>query len=94
MPPEHRGDAFTERDDGLLLDMVLAAEDALTFTIDMSAADFASSRLHQNAVIRSLEIIGEAASRVSATAREACPQIPWREIIGMRHAAKAGTGPT
>jgi len=37
------------------------------------------------AIIRTLEIIGEAASRVSTKTRETYPQIAWRQIIGMRN---------
>lgn len=44
-----------------------------------------ASRLHQNAVIRSLEVIGEAAGKVSPATQADHPEIPWREIIGMRH---------
>jgi uncharacterized protein with HEPN domain len=33
---------------------------------------------------RPLEVLGEAAGRVSATTRDAHPEIPWREITGMR----------
>jgi uncharacterized protein with HEPN domain len=42
----------------------------------MDEASFQGSRLHQNAVIRSLEVIGEAAGRVSARERAAHPEIP------------------
>lgn len=35
--------------------------------------------------MKSLEVIGEAARRISATAREMHPEIPWAEIIGMRN---------
>jgi uncharacterized protein with HEPN domain len=44
-----------------------------------------ASRLHQNAVIRSLEVIGEAAGKISSQTRSLHPNIPWREIVGMRH---------
>jgi len=54
-----------ERDAALLLDMLLAARDAKSFVAGLSEAAFVASRLHQNAVIRSLEIIGEAAGKVS-----------------------------
>jgi uncharacterized protein with HEPN domain len=37
------------------------------------------------AVVRGLEIIGEAASQVSEATRQACPDIPWPLIVGMRH---------
>ena len=39
----------------------------------------------ESAVIRKLEIIGEAAARVSAGLRDAHPEIPWRAVIGMRN---------
>ena len=75
----------TAGDASLLLDMKLAAEDAREFLQGLDEAAFRASRLHQNAVIRSLEVIGEAAGKVSSATRQANPAIPWREIIGMRH---------
>jgi uncharacterized protein with HEPN domain len=38
----------------------------------------------QDAVVRNLEIVGEAAKRVSPDLRERAPGIPWREMAGMR----------
>ena len=76
---------LSERDLALLLDMRLAAEDALSFVQEMDEPGFLASRLHQYAVIRSLEIIGEAAGKVSDTARAGLPGVAWREMIGMRH---------
>lgn len=37
------------------------------------------------AIVRWLEIVGEAASNVSEATRAAHPEIPWREIVGMRN---------
>jgi uncharacterized protein with HEPN domain len=74
-----------EKDAALLLDMLLAARDARGFVADLTEAAFRASRLHQNAVIRSLEVIGEAAGKVSLPTRSANPDIPWREVTGMRH---------
>ncbi len=54
-----------ERDAALLLDMLLSASDARRFIADLDYEAFRASRLHQNAVIRSLEVIGEAAGKVS-----------------------------
>ena len=73
------------RDEAYLLDMLLAARDARPFVSGLDEAAFRASRLHQNAVIRSLEIIGEAAGKVSPATQAARPEIPWREITGMRH---------
>jgi uncharacterized protein with HEPN domain len=38
----------------------------------------------QDAVVRNLEIVGEAAKRVSPSLREWAPGVPWREMAGMR----------
>jgi uncharacterized protein with HEPN domain len=78
-------DATQQRDTALLLDMLLAAQDARGFIADITEARFTASRLHQNAVIRSLEVVGEAAGKVSAETRDGHPEIPWRNITGMRH---------
>jgi uncharacterized protein with HEPN domain len=80
------------RDAALLLDMLLAARDAQSFVEGLDEAAFRASRLHQNAVIRSLEVIGEAAGKVSADTQAAHPQIPWRDITGMRHRLIHGYG--
>ena len=73
------------RDAALLLDMVLAAEDALAFVAGLDQSAFLHSGLHQSAIIRKLEVIGEAGSRVSKYFCSAHPEIPWREITGLRH---------
>lgn len=74
-----------ERDIALLLDMMLAARDARNFIKGFDFSDFQESRLHQNAVIRSIEVIGEAAGKVSPEFCSEHMDIPWREITGMRH---------
>jgi uncharacterized protein with HEPN domain len=43
-----------------------------------------SSDVLQDAVVRNLEIIGEATKRLSDRCRQCHPQIPWREMAGMR----------
>jgi uncharacterized protein with HEPN domain len=74
-----------DRDAALLLDMLLAAQDAQGFIAGLGKDAFLESRLHQSAVIRALEIIGEAANNVSPATQAEYPEIPWREITGMRH---------
>lgn len=73
------------RDDAYLLDMLIAARDAMSFLKELSAEQFVASRIHQQAVMKALETIGEAAARVSEPTRAAHSELPWREIIGMRH---------
>ena len=73
------------RDDALVLDIILAAEDAQNFVRDMDFTAFETSRLHQNAVIRSLEVVGEAAGKLSTEFKSSYPNLPWRNIISMRN---------
>lgn len=48
-------------------------------------ADLDSDRQFNLALVRLIEIVGEAANRVSETGQVALPEIPWRAIIGMRN---------
>ncbi|MBN1444105.1 MAG: DUF86 domain-containing protein, partial [Planctomycetes bacterium] len=72
-------------DEILLFDMLLAAREAIDFLIDVSLEDFERDRMRQLAVIKSIETIGEAAAGISDAFRRAHPEIPWREIVGMRN---------
>jgi uncharacterized protein with HEPN domain len=47
--------------------------------------EFRRRRLTQDAVVRQLEIIGEASRNLSDAFREAHPQVPWRDIVAMRN---------
>lgn len=45
---------------------------------------FLASRLQQDAVLRNLEVVGEAVKRLSPEVRARAPNTPWRRIAGMR----------
>lgn len=47
--------------------------------------EFERDHITQLAILKGVEIVGEAASRVSADTKEAHPEIPWPEIIGLRN---------
>ena len=51
----------------------------------ISRDEFLKQSMIQDAVIRQLEIIGEAAKRISDSERNKAPQIPWNSIAGMRN---------
>ena len=65
-------------------DMIAALQRAREFTGGMTLAEFAGDEKTLYAVIRALEIAGEAAKRVPETVRTAHPEIPWRSLAGMR----------
>lgn len=65
--------------------MVEAAEDALSFIRGRDPGDLEKDRMLAFALARAVEIVGEAASHVSARARAAVPGIPWSAVVGMRN---------
>ena len=66
-------------------DMRLHAERARKFLATRSLEEFQSDDLVQSAVVRCVEVIGEAARLVSEETRLRAPAIPWPLIVGMRH---------
>jgi uncharacterized protein with HEPN domain len=45
---------------------------------------FRADRMQQDAIIRKLEVIGEAVKHLSVPTRDRQPQIPWKQVAGMR----------
>lgn len=68
-----------------LRDMLDYALRAMEHVEGIAEPDFRRSRLHQDAVIRALSMVGEAANAVSPACRLAHPDLPWRLMTGMRH---------
>ena len=68
------------RDAAYVQDILHASKAALSFIADSTESQFFSSELHQSAVIRQFEIIGEAAKKVSEETRAANPEIPWKKM--------------
>ena len=64
-------------------------EDAIirieTYTAGMDAPGFQHNAMARDAVLRQLEIIGEAARHVSEAEREKYPRVDWPRIVGMRN---------
>jgi uncharacterized protein with HEPN domain len=65
--------------------MVDAARSAQRFLSGRQRADLDGDEMLRFAVVRAIEIIGEAASRVSHAARAELPAVPWPAVIGMRN---------
>jgi uncharacterized protein with HEPN domain len=68
---------------GRLQDMLQSAHEAMDLSQGRRRADLDHDRLFALAVARLLEIIGEAAARISPAFRERHPGVPWIAIIGL-----------
>jgi uncharacterized protein with HEPN domain len=73
-----------ERDKAYLWDMREAARDCEDFTRNATYDEFCTNRMMHSAVERRLEILGEAAGKISDPFQSLHPEIPWKEIKGIR----------
>jgi uncharacterized protein with HEPN domain len=73
------------RDRQYLRDILEAAKLARSYVAEKTLDEFLADTQCQDAVIRRLEIVGEAARRLSDSTRSARPDLPWRKMIGMRN---------
>jgi len=73
------------RDAAYLWDMMDAARKVVDFTQGITFAEYLENQMLQYAVERAIEIIGEAANRISPTFHQAHPEVPWRKIVGQRN---------
>ncbi len=75
------------RDVAWVLDMLLASRKAVEYAQELTEERFLSSPLHQDAILRQLTVLGEAAKRVSSKFRDGHPEVPWKKIAGFRDVA-------
>ena len=73
------------RDDACVLDMLIAARKIRAFTDGVTLDRFLRDELMQHGIMRLIEILGEAARHLSDDFKTTHPDIPWRQIIGMRN---------
>jgi uncharacterized protein with HEPN domain len=73
------------RDEAHLLDILIAARKAMQFVGGIDRKQFEENELVQNAVMRPLEIIGEASAKISKDFRKSHTEIPWKEMAGLRN---------
>jgi uncharacterized protein with HEPN domain len=77
---------MSPRDDSLrVADMLAAARDARTFVAGRKESDLAGDRQLTLALLKCVEIVGEAAARVGQETRSKYPGVPWAHIVGMRN---------
>jgi uncharacterized protein with HEPN domain len=72
-------------DDARLRHMLDYSREAVLLASQRKRADLEADRLLQLALVRLVEIVGEAAGHVSSDTRQRCSQVPWPQISGMRN---------
>ena len=72
-------------DEERLRHMLDAAKESISFVEGHTRGDLDDNRQLALALVKEIEIIGEAAFRMSESIKGELQQIPWSEIIGMRH---------
>ena len=74
----------TWRDDAWLVDILKAAQRIQEYAHGLDRDSFLAHPLRQDAILRQLTIIGEAAKRLSPEFRSSRSEIPWRDVAGFR----------
>ncbi|MFA5771844.1 MAG: HepT-like ribonuclease domain-containing protein [Thermoplasmata archaeon] len=75
----HRDDAIRVRH------MLDAAKEAMLFAKNKKRKDLDNDRMLVLSVIKSIEIIGEAAAKVTNETKDRCTEVPWSNIVAMRN---------
>ena len=65
--------------------MIEAADEAISFAQGRNRGDLNKDRMLTVALMREIEVVGEAASKISEDFKRLHPEIPWALIIGMRN---------
>lgn len=73
------------RDKERLIHIIEAIDNIFEFTEGCSIDDFKSNKMLKFAVIKNLEIIGEASNLITNKTKDTNPQIDWKATIGLRH---------
>ena len=68
-----------------IVDMIEFAERVLAYTKGVDQDTLVADPLRYDAVLRNLELIGEAATHIPSHVRAAHPDVPWRAIVGLRN---------
>ncbi len=74
-----------QRDKAYLFDIIDSAKLAVQYLSNISYEDFSLNTSIQDAVIRRIEIIGEASNRISKESKSRYNDLPWKEMKGMRN---------
>ena len=73
------------RDKSSLIDILNSCESIERFIRNKTNSDFYNDEMMQEAVIRKIEIIGEASNRISEDLKNRFPDLPWKKMKAMRN---------
>jgi len=76
---------MSEADRIRLWHMIEAAEQAGRFVAGRTRDDLDTDPMLLFALVRAIEVVGEAASQISPETRQVSPEVPWKAIVGMRN---------
>jgi len=66
-------------------DMLEFTETALAYADGKTDAELEAERMRWDAILRNLELLGEAANRVPPRLQALCPEVPWRTLVAVRN---------
>ena len=72
-------------DQNRILHMIDSAREALSFAQNRSCTDLDDDRMFALALVKCIEIVGEAAAGLGPMTRSQNPEIPWNDIVGMKN---------
>ncbi|MDO8467832.1 MAG: DUF86 domain-containing protein [Nanoarchaeota archaeon] len=76
---------MTEKEDIIFVKHILDSTNAIKeFSVNLSKEELSSNRLKQNAIVREIEIIGEASKNISNKTKDMHQEVKWKEIVGTR----------
>ena len=82
---------MSERDETLYVeDMLEFCARAISYAAPLTAATLTDDTMRYDAILRNIELIGEASTHVSQPARALAPEVRWREIAGVRNRVAHG----
>src|SRR6266446_988496 len=75
----------SKRDPRVYLQDILSAIEKIAIYSTKGKEGFFTDSLVQDAIIRQFSIVGEASAKLPNSVREQCPDVPWKQIVGMRN---------
>ena len=72
------------RDREYLADLAEAVQRIVAYTGELTYEEFLADRKTQDAVLRNLQVMGEAVKKLSAPVKQKHPHLPWKQMAGMR----------